>query len=204
MASSGDGAGVDYAWFLGAAFAGGDDDQSARFIRDGVWEQGYSGRYIEEVKSIQPGDRIALKATYTRKHGLPFDNRGHFVSVMAIKATGIVTDNLGDGAPPSGRVDAGESAPVSGTSSRICARSGKLRPARDGATNFSDSPSRASDRTSTASATVPSGQIGSAISHKSQTDLHGPYSTLPSQTTSLPTPTTVDPWYRLYTRSLMV
>jgi len=97
VASSGDGTGVDYAWFLGAAFAGGDDDQSARFVREGVWEQGHSGRYLEDVKSIQLGDRVAMKATYTRKRGLPFDNRGHFVSVMAIKATGIVTDNLGDG-----------------------------------------------------------------------------------------------------------
>ena len=97
MTSSGDGAGVDYAWFLGAAFAGGDDDQSARFVREGVWEQGYSGRYLEDVKSIRPGDRVAIKATYTRKHGLPFDNRGNFVSVMVIKATGIVADNPGDG-----------------------------------------------------------------------------------------------------------
>ena len=46
---------------------------------------------------MRAGDRIAIKATYTRKHGLPFDNRGHTVSVMAIKATGTVTDNLGDG-----------------------------------------------------------------------------------------------------------
>ncbi len=97
MASSGDGTGVDYAWFLGAAFAGGDDDQSARFVREGVWEQGHSGRYLEDVKSIRSGERVALKATYTRKHGLPFDNGGHFVSVMAIKATGIVADNPGDG-----------------------------------------------------------------------------------------------------------
>ena len=97
MTSGGDGAGVDYAWFVGAAFSGGVDDQTERFVRDGVWEQGYSGRYIEEVKSIQPGDRIAIKAWYRRKHELPFDNRGHNVSVMAIKAIGIVKENLGDG-----------------------------------------------------------------------------------------------------------
>ena len=84
------------AWFLGASF-GGDDDQSTRFVRDGLWEHGYTDRYLEDVKSIQAGDRVALKASYTRKHGLPFDNRGHFVSVMAIKATGIVRDNPGDG-----------------------------------------------------------------------------------------------------------
>ena len=92
MTSSGDGAGIDYAWFLGGV-----DDQTERFVRDGVWEHGYSGRYLEEVKSIRSGDRVALKATYKRKHGLPFDNRGHFVSVMAIKATGIVVENPGDG-----------------------------------------------------------------------------------------------------------
>ncbi len=98
MVSSGGGAGIGYAWFLGASF-GGDDDQSARFVRDGVWEHGYTDpdRYLEEVKSIRAGDRVALKSAYTRKHDLPFDNRGQFVSVMAIKATGIVAENPGDG-----------------------------------------------------------------------------------------------------------
>ena len=70
MASGGGGAGVGYAWFLGASF-GGVDDRSERFVREGVWEHGYTDRYIEEVKSIQPGDRVALKSAYTRKHGLP-------------------------------------------------------------------------------------------------------------------------------------
>ena len=96
VTTRGEGSGVDHAWFLGASL-GGDDDQSARFVREGVWEHGYTDRYIEDVKSSQPGDRVALKATYTRKHGLPFDNCGNFVSVMAIKATGIVADNPGDG-----------------------------------------------------------------------------------------------------------
>ncbi len=49
------------------------------------------------MKSIRPGDRVALKSAYTRKHGLPFDNRGHFVAVMAVKATGTVRDNPGEG-----------------------------------------------------------------------------------------------------------
>ena len=46
---------------------------------------------------MQPGERIAIKAAYTRKHGLPFDNRGHRVSVMRIKATGTIAENLNDG-----------------------------------------------------------------------------------------------------------
>ena len=83
-------------WFVGAAFDGW-KDQTDRFLRDGVWENQYDDRYLDRVKSIEPGDRIAIKATYTKKRGLPFDNRGESTSTMAIKATGVVTENLGDG-----------------------------------------------------------------------------------------------------------
>ena len=62
-----------------------------------MWENGYEDRYLEEVRSVRPGDRIAIKAAYVRKHNLPFDNRGHPVSVMSIKATCTVTENEGDG-----------------------------------------------------------------------------------------------------------
>ena len=83
-------------WFVGATF-GGRDDQTSRFLRDGVWENGYTDRYIDDVTSIMVGDKIAIKATYTQKHGLPFDNRGHSVSVMKIEAVGEVAANEGDG-----------------------------------------------------------------------------------------------------------
>ena len=83
------------AWFVGAAF-GGFDDQTERFIQDGIWEGGPVERYGNLVDSIQLGDRIAIKSWYTRKNALPFDNRGEYVSVMGIKATGIVVENLGD------------------------------------------------------------------------------------------------------------
>ena len=83
-------------WFVGAAFDRW-KDQTDRFLRDGVWENGYDDRYLDHVKSIEPGDRIAIKSTYTKKRGLPFDNRGESTSTMAIKATGVVTENVGDG-----------------------------------------------------------------------------------------------------------
>ena len=82
-------------WFVGATF--GAEDQTDRFLRDGVWENGYDDEYLDQVRSIEPGDRIAIKSTYTRKHGLPFDNRAKTISTMAIKATGVVTENVGDG-----------------------------------------------------------------------------------------------------------
>lgn len=45
----------------------------------------YRNKYHELVRSMRPGDDIAIKASYTRKHGLPFDNAGDFVSVIGIK-----------------------------------------------------------------------------------------------------------------------
>ena len=83
-------------WFVGAVWDG-TDDQTSRFVQEGLWENGYDDKYLDDVRAMQPGDRIAIKSTYTRKGGLPFDNRGEPVSVMAIKATGTVTENSGDG-----------------------------------------------------------------------------------------------------------
>ena len=89
-------------WFVGAHYAG-DSDQTERFLRDGIWEMERwdnntaQERYVRRVKSMLPGDRIAIKSTYVRKDGIEFDNKGKYVSVMAIKAVGEVTNNPGDG-----------------------------------------------------------------------------------------------------------
>ncbi len=84
-------------WFVGAAF-GRIDDQTQRFLDEKIWElRNPSDKERGLVKSMVPGDRIAIKSTYVRKRDLPFDNRGEFVSVMAIKGIGTVTKNLGDG-----------------------------------------------------------------------------------------------------------
>jgi 5-methylcytosine-specific restriction protein B len=96
MDSKAEGAGAQACWFVGAAYGGG-DDQTPRFLKDGIWENGYQDKYLDAVRSIQPGNRIAIKSSYTRKYGLPFDNRGQSVSVMAIKAVGTVVENPGDG-----------------------------------------------------------------------------------------------------------
>jgi hypothetical protein len=63
-------------WFVGASF-GRTNDQSDRFIAQGIWEiDSPSDRNRDQVLRMQPGDRIAIKATYVRKSGLPFDNQG--------------------------------------------------------------------------------------------------------------------------------
>ena len=86
----------DSNWFVGATFAG-NEDQTPRFVNEGIWENGYDDKYLDLVRSMRSGDRIAIKSSYTRKHGLEFNNRGNSVSVMAIKAVGTITGNMNDG-----------------------------------------------------------------------------------------------------------
>lgn len=83
-------------WFVGASY-GGADDQMPRFLSEGIWENGYNDKLLDMVRSMRSGERIAIKSSYTRKHGLPFDSRGRAVSVMSIKAFGTITENMNDG-----------------------------------------------------------------------------------------------------------
>lgn len=86
--------GINY-WFVGASWDEG--DQAPRFLGNGIWKNGYDDKFSHLVKQMKQGDKIAIKATYTRKHDVPFENRGRTVSAMRIKAIGTITGNRGDG-----------------------------------------------------------------------------------------------------------
>ena len=82
-------------WFVGAAY-GGKDDQTDQFIEDGIWRVNFKPghRYTDKINSMQPGDRIAIKAFFTQEHNLPFEARpGRMYSGMHIKAIGTITEN---------------------------------------------------------------------------------------------------------------
>ena len=88
-------------WFVGSAY-GGTDDQTPRFLRERIWENGWGvygdNRLNDQVKSMRPGDRIAVKAVFAQKRNLPFPNPAeHTAGGMYIKAIGVVTNNPGDG-----------------------------------------------------------------------------------------------------------
>ena len=85
---------IDY-WLVGAFWDG--TDQTNRFIEVGVWENGYTDRYLDLVREMKVGDRIGIKAVSTRRSNLPFDNRGATVSKLNIKAVGTIVANRGDG-----------------------------------------------------------------------------------------------------------
>lgn len=54
-------------WFVGASYGKGSEDQTERFITEGVWQNGYQDKYLDVVRSMQPGDKIAIKSSYTLK-----------------------------------------------------------------------------------------------------------------------------------------
>jgi 5-methylcytosine-specific restriction protein B len=84
-------------WLVGAWW---DDvvpqDRTAEFVRAGVWKNGYPDKYLDLVRAMKPGDRIAIKASTTQAHGLPFEY-DKAVSKLVIKARGEITANPGTG-----------------------------------------------------------------------------------------------------------
>ncbi|RLJ72279.1 AAA family ATPase [Salisediminibacterium halotolerans] len=86
---------TEVAWFVGSHFDG--EDQTERFLQEGIWENGHDEKYHDEVKSMQPGDKIAIKSTYTKSKGLSFGDQNRLVSTMKIKVTGVIKENPQDG-----------------------------------------------------------------------------------------------------------
>lgn len=67
------------------------EDQLPRFLKQGIWENGFDNKYLSRVNDVAVGSRIAAKTTYTRKHN------GESISVLDIHAIGTVTENLLNG-----------------------------------------------------------------------------------------------------------
>lgn len=83
-------------WFVGAVWGNGTEDQTDRFVEEGIWQNGYDDKFSEHVSRMRVGDRIAIKASFTQKYNLPFDNQGKVVSCMRIKAVGTITEASAD------------------------------------------------------------------------------------------------------------
>lgn len=86
---------VNKCWLVGASWGTG--DKTTEFLTHGIWQNGYTDKYLDKVNSIQIGDKIAIKSAYTQKSGLPFNLNGAYAAVMNITVTGTVTKNLNDG-----------------------------------------------------------------------------------------------------------
>ncbi|NML65904.1 AAA domain-containing protein [Hymenobacter sp. RP-2-7] len=74
---------------VGAYWEG--DDQTNRFVKEGIWLNGYDDKFLDKVKEVPVGAGIVIKSAYTRKV------KGTYVSAMMIKARGRVTANPENG-----------------------------------------------------------------------------------------------------------
>ena len=85
-------------WFVGAYWSERDpQDQTQRFLAEGIWQNGYEDQYLDLVKDMRIDERIAIKAVGTQNMDSPFNARGHTVSKMEIKAIGTIVKNRNDG-----------------------------------------------------------------------------------------------------------
>jgi 5-methylcytosine-specific restriction protein B len=85
-------------WLVGAYWTGTDTpDRTQQFLDEGIWQNGYKDQYLDLVRAMKVGDKIAIKAASTQKKNLPFDARGNTVSRNTIKAVGTIVANRGDG-----------------------------------------------------------------------------------------------------------
>ena len=63
-------------------------DQTERFVKNDIWVNGYDNKFLNDVNNVAVGSIIAIKSAYTREKT---------ISVMMIKARGVVTKNLNNG-----------------------------------------------------------------------------------------------------------
>lgn len=76
-------------YVVGASWDGSNPlDQTARFLSESIWENGYDDKFINDVNKVSVGSYIAIKAAFTREK---------IKSVMVIKARGIVVKNYNNG-----------------------------------------------------------------------------------------------------------
>ena len=63
-------------------------DETERFIENGIWENGYTDKFLDVVNGVNIGDRIAIKSSFANKEGKSF---------LRIKAFGTVIGNEKNG-----------------------------------------------------------------------------------------------------------
>lgn len=66
-------------------------NQLARFVSEGIWENGYADKFLDRVKSVPEGALLAAKTSYTMNED---DQK---ISVLEIHAIGKVLKNTNDG-----------------------------------------------------------------------------------------------------------
>ncbi|WP_145691955.1 hypothetical protein [Rhodococcus rhodochrous] len=89
---------MDLYWIVGCGPRASGRNQVDDFIAKGEWRMDPDPRYEAKVADMLPGEPIAVRTRRnTTADDLPFDRRGHRVSVMDFYLRGTITENPGDG-----------------------------------------------------------------------------------------------------------
>lgn len=96
----------EIAWFVNAGPQKSSRNTIADFVESGEWRMNPNPKFESHVQSMLPGERIAVRRRRNTQQDVPFDTRGHSVSVMDILLTGTIVSNPGDGCSVKVRWDA--------------------------------------------------------------------------------------------------
>lgn len=88
---------IELCWFVNAGPQKTKRNTLAEFVEKAEWRMDPTPKYAQHVQEMLPGERIAVRVRRNVVDDVPFDRRGHKVSVMDILLTGTITDNPGNG-----------------------------------------------------------------------------------------------------------
>lgn len=88
---------VEIYWIVSPGPKSSNRNQVSDFFTRSEWRMDPNPRYESKVADMRPGERIAVRTRRNVVEQVPFDRRGHAVSVMDFHLRGVVTHNPGDG-----------------------------------------------------------------------------------------------------------
>ncbi|MBA4021699.1 MAG: hypothetical protein C0482_05000 [Gordonia sp.] len=88
---------VEIYWITGFGAKKTGRNQLDDFRAAGEWRMDPDPRYQAKVADMRPGERIAVRTRSNTTKDVPFDHRGHKVSVMNFYLRGTILSNPGDG-----------------------------------------------------------------------------------------------------------
>ncbi|KDM91865.1 hypothetical protein [Photobacterium galatheae] len=65
---------IDTAWFVGATY--GEDEQLDNFIEKGIWQNGYSDKYLEQVRSMCSDGQCTQSMIFLNKTLIKHQSKG--------------------------------------------------------------------------------------------------------------------------------
>lgn len=88
---------VEIFWVVGQGSRVSNRNQVSDFVARGEWRMDANPQYEAKVADMRVGERIAVRTRRNITENVPFDHRGHPVSIMDFHLRGVITHNPGDG-----------------------------------------------------------------------------------------------------------